>query len=181
MIMVLLDYFESRNIFDISNILTSIINVAIMNGMGIDMIQKLIDKGGNVKNTDMRGISPLLQSVISKRSVSFIKYIIEIGANVNEICDDYENTILYLAVDNFCEDDDDDLERIKLLIDYGADVNSLNRLNEIPMTKSSSTSDDLWFELIKRGSNITNSEHSILSIALSKKGRSHELIVRVNS
>ncbi|XP_075237812.1 uncharacterized protein LOC142334030 [Lycorma delicatula] len=177
MIMVLLDYFESRNIFDISNILTSIINVAIMNGMGIDMIQKLIDKGGNVKNTDMRGISPLLQSVISKRSVSFIKYIIEIGANVNEICDDYENTILHLAVDNFCEDDDDDLERIKLLIDYGANVNALNTLNEIPMAKSSSTtSDDLWFELIKRGSNITNSVHSILSIALSKKGRSLELI-----
>ncbi|XP_075237009.1 uncharacterized protein LOC142333585 [Lycorma delicatula] len=182
MISVLLDYFESRNIFDISNILTSIINVAIINGMDIDMIQQLIDKGGNVNSTDMRGISPLLQSVISKRNVSLMKYIIENGANVNEICDDDKNTILHLAVSKFCEDNDDDLERIKLLIDYGADVNTLNQFNELPMTKSSSTtSDDLWFELIKRGTYINerkkyDDKTNILCYALNKKGRSLELI-----
>ncbi|XP_075237131.1 uncharacterized protein LOC142333644 isoform X1 [Lycorma delicatula] len=183
MFTVLLNYLESNNIFDISDILTSIINIAIMRGSGIDTIRRLIDKGGNINSTDMRGISPLLQSIISKRNVSFIKYIIETGANVNEICDGYKNTILHLAVKRFCVGDD--LNTIKLLLDSGANVNSENRCGEIPLINAASTTDEnLWFELLNRGSNIVESskfqtENKVLFSALSKKNRSTKLIRRL--
>ncbi|XP_075218628.1 uncharacterized protein LOC142323194 [Lycorma delicatula] len=180
MITVLLNYIKSKNVFDVSQILTSIINCAIINGVDIKMIQEMISVGGNINDRDVRGVSPLLQSIKSKRNVSFLKEILNMGANVNEICDEHKNTILHLSVDNFC--DNDDLTTIKLLLDYGADVNARNLFKEIPLKKAVSVvNEDLWFELISRGSNINEIKgfacnFGVLTYALAKQSRSKDLL-----
>ncbi|XP_075237373.1 uncharacterized protein LOC142333767 [Lycorma delicatula] len=149
MLIALLDYFDIKNIFDITLILTSIINVAIMHGSDIEMIRRLVDRGGIIDDTDVRHVSPLLQSIKSKRSVNFIQEILKMGADVNELCDKRGNTILHIAVSNFCSGDD--IEIIKLLIDSGADINAENFCREKPLMKLTlNTHEDLWLELIKR-------------------------------
>ncbi|XP_075215422.1 uncharacterized protein LOC142321314 [Lycorma delicatula] len=160
MLIILLDYFDVKNIFDITNNLPSIITAAIRLGMDIKMIQRLIDRGGNINHTDVRHVSPLLQSIKSKRDVNFIKEILEMGANVNEICDRLGNSILHIAVSNFCSGD---IEVIKLLIDSGADTNGQNYSGEKPFMKFPLNADeDLWLELIKRGLYIDESSGSYL-------------------
>ncbi|XP_075237246.1 uncharacterized protein LOC142333702 [Lycorma delicatula] len=134
--------------------------------MDIDVITRSIDRGASINDVDLQGISPLLRSIKCKRDINFIKEILEKGANVNQICDDNdENTILHLAVSDF-RDDYDDLKIIKLLIDFGADINARNRAGEIPLMRAvSSTDEDLWFELIDRGSRV---ESNILLRVLCK-------------
>ncbi|XP_075237753.1 uncharacterized protein LOC142333982 [Lycorma delicatula] len=149
MLIILLDYFDVKNIFDITNNLPSIITAAIRLGMDIKMIRRLIDRGGSINDRDVRHVSPLLQSIKSKRNVNFVKEILEMGANVNEICDDVRNTILHITVSNFCSGDD--IEVIRLLIDSGANINAQNDSHEIPLTKLPLNADeDLWLQLIKR-------------------------------
>ncbi|XP_075237118.1 uncharacterized protein LOC142333640 isoform X2 [Lycorma delicatula] len=149
MVIALLDYFDVKNVFDITLLLTSIINVAIMHCMGIETIQQLIDRGGIINDTDVRHVSPLLQSIKSKRNLNFVKKILEMGADVNEICDDENNTILHIAVSNCCSGDD--IEIIKLLVDSGANINAENCYWEKPLMKLPLNSDeDLWLELMKR-------------------------------
>ncbi|XP_075227190.1 uncharacterized protein LOC142327764 [Lycorma delicatula] len=89
-----------------------------------------------------------------------MKEILEMGADVNEICDRLGNTILHIAVSNFCSGD---IEVIKLLIDSGADVNPQNYSGETPFMKFPLNADeDLWLELIKRGLYIDESSGSYL-------------------
>ncbi|XP_075225813.1 uncharacterized protein LOC142326967 [Lycorma delicatula] len=148
MLIILLDYFDVKNIFDISNNLPSIITAAIRVDMDIKMIQRLIDRGGNINHTDVKHVSPLLQSIKSKRNINFIKEILKMGAYVNEICDHAGNSIIHIAVINFCYGDD--IEVIKLLIDSGADVNAENFCRELPLMKLPlDACEDLWLELIK--------------------------------
>ncbi|XP_075224988.1 uncharacterized protein LOC142326397 [Lycorma delicatula] len=147
-LIILLEYFDVKNIFDIFNNLPSIITAAIRLGMDIKMIQRLIDRGGNINHTDVRHVSPLLQSITSKRNVNFIKEILEMGADVNEICDHARNSILHITVSNFCSGDN--IEVIKLLIDSGAHINAENLHHELPLMKLPLNADeDLWLELIK--------------------------------
>ncbi|XP_075237918.1 uncharacterized protein LOC142334105 [Lycorma delicatula] len=181
MVVALLDYFDVKNIFDITLILTSIINIAIMHDMDIEMIKRLVDRGGNINNTDVRHVSPLLQCIKSKRNVNFVKEILKMGANVNEICDKDKNTILHLAVSNFCSGDD--IEIIKLLVDSGADINAANSAWEKPLIKLPlNVDEDLWLELIKRIPDIDKYTEmhllydNFLTTVVSKKSRIKQFI-----
>ncbi|XP_075236422.1 uncharacterized protein LOC142333286 [Lycorma delicatula] len=143
MLIILLDYFDVKNIFDITNNLPSIITAAIMHDMDIKIIRRLIDRGGSINDIDVRGVSPLFQSIKSKRNVNFVKEILEMGANINEICYD-GNSILDAAVSNFCSGDD--IEVIKLLMVKAA----RNLYCEFPLrTLPLNVDEDLWLELVK--------------------------------
>ncbi|XP_075237811.1 uncharacterized protein LOC142334028 [Lycorma delicatula] len=179
MVIALLDYFDVKNMYDITLILTSIINIAIMHGMDIKMIKRLIDRGGSINNTDVRNVSPLLQCIKSKRNINFVKEILKMGADVNEKCGRYRDTILDIAISNFYNGDD--IEIIKLLIDSGADINAAGSHN--PLMKLSLNADEnLWLELIKKRLYIDedNAKYSVrdtfLTTVLAKKRRIDQFI-----
>ncbi|XP_075238597.1 uncharacterized protein LOC142334457 [Lycorma delicatula] len=182
MITVLINYFDSKRIIDISNILTSIIDCAIANGADIEIIRRLVKRNANINGFGVQSIS-LLHSIKSKRSLSFIKELLEMGVNVHEICAYSKHSVLHFAIINYC--DEKKLELIKLLIDYGADVNFRNNLDEIPLIKALLlANEDLCIELIIRGSDINEHKelvggNGVLTYAFTKKYRSIDLIQKL--
>ena len=116
-------YYRKYNIFSKDTTL----NYAIRR-KSFNLVKLLIDNGVDVNGKDVQGKTALYHALeLEKRKINIVEYLIEHGANVNEIINDENETILFSAVIRSND------AIIKLLIDNGADINHKNKDNNIPL------------------------------------------------
>ncbi|AUD40109.1 ankyrin repeat family protein [Flamingopox virus FGPVKD09] len=103
------------------------------------IVSILIDHGANVNHADFYGNSVLQAAFNNSNSLDIATKLLEKGANVNSV-NSLSLTLLYRACINSKESIENRLKTIKLLIDYGAEINYyssnnsclLCRVNDIP-------------------------------------------------
>lgn len=110
----------------------------------IKMIQFLINNRANINQ--LNGNSPLLDSIISSRSTNIMELLLKNGANVNLHALN-SSTPLIIAVKM------EDIDKIKLLLDYGADVEYTNNYGETALSIAKNNKLDTIIELLMKKNN----------------------------
>ena len=114
---------------------------------GRDVIVKmLLENGAQVNQLVPRTRSPLHTAVYNKNNgMSTIKMLLDNEADPNSVDED-GNTPLHLAKD---------LETVELLLYYGADVNTANRLDQTPLYNAVRAKNNKWLQrLLEAGADV---------------------------
>ncbi|XP_059141192.1 ankyrin repeat and KH domain-containing protein mask-like [Physella acuta] len=135
----LTEQFKPEVCSQIRQIGTQLLNTAAEKGYK-EMIRLLVQEGANV-NASYDDKSPLM----STTDASVMELLIELGADVNMIIEPYRNS--YSALSFIINESQrgrtrDTLhERVKVLLDNGADENNQDKLGNTPLMKASAKSD----------------------------------------
>ena len=96
---------------------------AISDGESKDVIIELLNAGADVNVADEMGVPPLFRVIADEQStLADIQSILDMGADINHK-DNFGNNILHYACAT-----ENDADKVKLLIDAGADKESVNNL-----------------------------------------------------
>lgn len=98
--------------------------------LSVKAVEKLLALGADPDAQNESGETPLLLACYRKDQESFVRLLVNIGANVN-LADDCGNTPLIVSAA------DDRLKTVRLLVDRGADVNAQNVEGDTPLTNAS--------------------------------------------
>ena len=104
------------------------------NKININMVKLLLKYGAEINKIIRFGGDTVLRTAISSESFEKVILLLESGADPN-LGDDKNNTPLQNAASSRYFDDDDNInsEIIKLLLQYGADINSTNIVGVTPL------------------------------------------------
>ncbi len=101
---------------------TPLINAALSND--INKMETLLNKGVDINEAPL-GIAVLYLAVYKKASLETVRFLLDKGADVNIGMGMWKP--IHLAVEN------GNAKMVKLLLDYGADVTTINPLNKTPL------------------------------------------------
>jgi ankyrin repeat protein len=120
---------EGGNVNENNNWRTPLMYAALSNN-NPEVIELLINSGANVNAKNTHGLTPLYFAVSSENENSFaiIKLLLEHGANIRTRDPLMRQSILHTAADSNCSSD-----VFELLIEYNAEVNSVDRFKQTPL------------------------------------------------
>ena len=109
-------------------------------------IKKLLSQGANIHTRDDDG--GVLLNAIQNNSYNVVKYLVEQGADVNDV-DDCGNTPLHVAVD------DNKFVWVKYLVEHGADINVMDESGYTPLYSAINNDNfNMVKYLVDQGANI---------------------------
>lgn len=147
-----------------------------------EMMKLFVDKGANVNHRDKDGYTPLIALVgkckDKKEKMKCVNYLINAGADVNAVSDEFETAIA-------SEADGGDPKVVSLLIEKGADINIRNtRSGNTPLLRASGSRSDKNVEiLLEAGADVSVKEiygNTALGQALLFGAQTKKLINVVN-
>ncbi|OUM65276.1 hypothetical protein PIROE2DRAFT_7737 [Piromyces sp. E2] len=99
-----------------------------INRQNFKLVKLLVENGADVNGKDINGLTALYYTIfLNKKYINIVEYLLNHGANINEIINNQNETVLFYAVKYSNE------TIVKLLVDNGADINHKNKDNNIPL------------------------------------------------
>ena len=125
---------------------TSLLNSALNNV--VILAEILLDRGADITTKDENGYTAL-HLAVKNDFKEMVKWLLDRGADIEQITDDSEQTAVHIAAKNGC------MEVLELLLERGGNVNARDKSNKTPLHEAAAGG-HLWVAqlLVKHGGDL---------------------------